>query len=64
VSGTVVVSGWAPGFENVEAWDSYTAEWDLPDAQLVGKWGFNFSFDSDSTQYSKYSIQSVTVTKQ
>lgn len=41
----------------------YTAEWDLPDAQFVGKWGFNFSFDSDSTQYSKYSIQSVTVTK-
>jgi hypothetical protein len=41
----------------------YTAEWDIPDAQLVGKWGFNFSFDSDSTQYSKYSIQSVTVTK-
>jgi hypothetical protein len=42
----------------------YTQEWVLTDTQFVGKWGFNFSFDSDSTQYSKYSIRSVTVTKE
>jgi hypothetical protein len=41
----------------------YTQEWTLTDAQFVGKWGYNFSFDSDSTQYSKYSIKSVTVMK-
>lgn len=42
----------------------YTQSWTITDPQFVGKWGYNFSFDSDSTQNSNYSIQSVTVTKQ
>ena len=29
----------------------------------MGKWGFNFSFDSDGNQFSKYQIKSVTVAK-
>ena len=41
----------------------YTQTWTITDTQFVGKWGYNFTFDSDSTQYSNYSIQSVTVTK-
>ena len=60
-------TGWngGPGWYTVPGSDQwYTAEWDIPDAQFVGKWGYNFTFDSDSTQYSKYSIQSVTVTKE
>ena len=42
----------------------YTQTWSLADTQFVGKWGYNFAFDSDSTQYSNYSIKSVTVTKE
>jgi hypothetical protein len=42
----------------------YTQTWTISDTQFVGKWGYNFSFDSDSTQNSNYAIKSVTVTKQ
>jgi hypothetical protein len=42
----------------------YTQTWTIGDDQFTGKWGYNFSFDSDSTSNSKYSIRSVTVTKQ
>jgi hypothetical protein len=42
----------------------YTQTWTLSDTQFVGKWGFNFAFDSDSTEFSNYSIKSVTVTKE
>jgi hypothetical protein len=42
----------------------YTQTWTITDDEFVGKWGYNFSFDSDSTDNSKYSIQSVTITKQ
>ena len=41
----------------------YTQTWDIDDPQFVGKWGYNFSFDSDSTQNSKYTVKSVTVSK-
>ena len=41
----------------------YTLTWTIDDPQFVGLWGYNFSFDSDSTEYSKYYIQSVTVEK-
>ncbi|WP_434425780.1 hypothetical protein [Nannocystis pusilla] len=43
--------------------DWVTKTWDFDDPQFVGKWGYNFAFDSDSTQHSQYSIRSVTVTK-
>ena len=42
----------------------YTQSWTISDAQFVGKWGYNFAFDSDSTENSAYSLKSVTVTKQ
>jgi hypothetical protein len=42
----------------------YTQTWTIADTQFVGKWGYNFTFDSDSTQYSNYAVRSVTVTKQ
>lgn len=41
----------------------YTKTWVVTDDQFVGKWGFNFAFDSDSTMFSQYSVQRVTVTK-
>lgn len=41
-----------------------TQSWTLKDPQFVGKWGYHFSFDSDSTQNSNYSILSVTVSKE
>jgi hypothetical protein len=42
----------------------YTQNFTIDDPQFVGKWGYNFSFDSDSTDHSNYSVQSVTVTKE
>jgi polysaccharide biosynthesis protein PslG len=41
----------------------YTKTWTITDDEFVSDWGYNFSFDSDTTAYSKYYIQSVTVTK-
>lgn len=41
-----------------------TLSWTLDAPQFVGKFGFHFSFDSDSTQHSNYSIRSVSVTKE
>jgi hypothetical protein len=41
----------------------YTQSFDIDDDEFTGKWGYNFSFDSDSTSNSKYSIRSVTITK-
>jgi len=33
----------------------------IDDPQFVGKWGYHFSFDSDSTTFSGHSLKSVTV---
>ena len=52
--------GWYTVPDNKE-W--HTKTWRIDDAQFTGKWGFNFSLDSDGNQYNKYYIQSVTVTK-
>jgi hypothetical protein len=53
----------APGTASrIDQW--YTQTWTIADAQFVGKWGYQFTFDSDATQNSKYTIQSVTVAKQ
>lgn len=41
----------------------YTKTWTINDAQFVGNYGYHFSFESDSTTYSKYYIQSLTVSK-
>ena len=59
-------SGWKStgswfGVPGSDQW--YTQTWTITDAQFVGKWGYQFMFDSDSTQNSKYRIQSVTVAK-
>jgi hypothetical protein len=40
----------------------YTQTWTITDDEFVSKWGYNFAFDSDSTTYSRYYLQSVTVT--
>jgi hypothetical protein len=53
--------GWhgiPPGRE----WTALT--WTLKDPRFVGKWGFHFSFDSDSPQHAEFSVKSVTVTKE
>jgi hypothetical protein len=39
----------------------YTKTWTLPDAQFVGKWGYNFALNSDSPM--QYYLRSVTVSK-
>ena len=40
----------------------YTLTWTLSDDEFVGNWGYHFSFDCDSTNYSRYYLQQVTVT--
>ena len=60
------VSGWKSTgkWNDVPGSDQwYTLTWQITDDQFVGKWGYHFSFDSDSTQNSQYSVQSVTVKK-
>ena len=58
------------GWKNAETWYTvpdntkwHTKTWTLTDPQFVGKWGFNFSFNSDSPEHSKYYLRSVTVSK-
>lgn len=41
-----------------------TLSWSIDDAQFVGKFGYHFWFDSDSTRHSNYSIRSVSVSKE
>jgi hypothetical protein len=41
----------------------HTVKWKIADAQFVGMYGFNFTFNSDGDRYNKYAIQNVTVTK-
>ena len=60
-------TGWksAGGWYTVPAGSEWTTKsWTIQDPQFVGKWGFHFGFDSDSTQHSDYSLLSVTVAKE
>lgn len=60
-------SGWRskPGWNSVPSSTKWTTlSWVITDPQFVGKWGYNFTFDSDSTTNSGYSIRSLTVTKE
>lgn len=41
-----------------------TLSWSVDDAQFVGKFGHHFSFDSDTTRHSGYSVRSVSVSKE
>ncbi|HWX19624.1 MAG TPA: endo-1,4-beta-xylanase [Candidatus Binatia bacterium] len=51
------------GWNSVPGSDKwYTLTWTIADDEFVGDWGYNFSFDSDSTNYSRYYLQQVTVT--
>ncbi|HEX4477479.1 MAG TPA: hypothetical protein VH142_20455 [Polyangiaceae bacterium] len=59
-SGSSSTGSWY-GVPGSDQW--YTQTWTITDDQFVGKWGYNFTFDSDSTDNSNYSIQSVTVAK-
>lgn len=53
------------GWNTVPAQDEWTTlSWSIADAQFVGKFGYHFSFDSDSTRHSGYSIRSVSVSKE
>jgi len=59
-------SGWKGGlgWYTIPAGKEWTTKsWAIKDPQFVGKWGVHFSFDSDSTQNSGYSLLSVTVSK-
>ncbi len=51
------------GWNSVPGSDKwYTLTWTITDDEFVGNWGYHFSFDSDSTNYSRYYLQQVTVT--
>jgi hypothetical protein len=51
------------GWNSVPGSDKwYTLSWVIVDDEFVGNWGYHFSFDSDSTNYSRYYLQQVTVT--
>ncbi len=51
------------GWNSVPGSDQwYTLSWTITDDEFVGNWGYHFSFDSDSTTYSKYYLRQVTVT--
>ena len=53
------------GWNTVPAQGEWTTlSWSIADAQFVGKFGYHFSFDSDSTRHSGYSIRSVSVSKE
>ncbi|HEX7899486.1 MAG TPA: hypothetical protein VF950_17090 [Planctomycetota bacterium] len=65
--GYEAVSGFKGGFGwyNVPEGKEWTTKtWTLKDPQFTGKFGYHFSVNSDSTQHSAYSIQSVTVAKE
>jgi hypothetical protein len=52
------------GWNSVPAGEQWhTLTWTISDAEFVGTWGYHFSFDSDSTKYSRYYLQQVSVTK-
>jgi hypothetical protein len=53
--------GWH-GIPPGKEWTTLT--WTLKDPRFVGKFGFHFSFDSDSPQHADFSVKSVTVTKE
>jgi hypothetical protein len=51
------------GWNSVPSSDKwYTLTWTVSDDEFVGDWGYNFSFDCDSTNYSRYYLQQVTIT--
>jgi Glycosyl hydrolase family 10 len=41
----------------------HTLSWRITDDEFVGDWGYHFSFDSDSTNHSRYLLRQVTVRK-
>jgi len=52
------------GWNSVPGDDQWhTLTWNISDDEFVGSWGYNFTFDSDSTNYSQYYLRQVTVTK-
>jgi hypothetical protein len=60
------VSGW----KTADAWSAIpagkqwtTLTWTITDDQFVGKWGFNFTLDSETTAKSRYALKSVSVEK-
>lgn len=53
-------SGWFTVPDNRQ-W--HTVRWQIDDAQFVNYWGYNFALESDGSQFNKYYLQSVTVTK-
>lgn len=61
---TTGYSGGLGWFGIPEGTEWTTKSWSLTDAQLVGKWAYNFSFDADSTENSQFLFRSVTVAKQ
>ncbi len=59
-SGFKTAGGWYTVPDNKE-W--HTVHWQIKDPQFVNYWGYNFSLVSDGDKFSKYYLQSVTVTK-
>ena len=52
------------GWNSVPGADKWhTLTWNIADDEFVGSWAYHFSFDSDSTNNSRYYLREVTVTK-
>jgi hypothetical protein len=60
VSGWKTAGAWHP-IPLGNQWAVLT--WTITDDQFVGKWGFNFTLDSESTKMSRYELRSVSVEK-
>ncbi|HEV2394859.1 MAG TPA: hypothetical protein VG146_21120 [Verrucomicrobiae bacterium] len=52
--------GWNSG-PGADKWRTLT--WNIADDEFVGSWAYHFSFDSDSTNNSRYYLREVTITK-
>jgi len=59
-AGFKTAGGWYTVPDNKE-W--HTVRWQINDPQFVNYWGYTFSLVSDGDTFSKYYLQSVTVTK-
>jgi hypothetical protein len=55
--------GSSNGWFQIKGTTFYEKTWVIPNARFIGKYGFNFAFDTDGPAYSQFSIARVTISK-
>lgn len=55
--------GSSNGWFQIKGTNFQEKTWVIPNARFVGKYGINFSFDTDGPAYSQFSIARVTISK-